>query len=535
MANTQLFTGTRGKAPRVTDTVNEAGGRAYDPGAKHSLGQYAMTGVFTDKFYTSADEQLKAALDLASKVDSRFIAQLACFARDKGQMKDMPAFLCAVLASRKDPESLRLLKAVFPVVIDNGKMLRNFVQIVRSGVTGRKSFGTAVKKLINGWFAARTPEKIFRDSIGARPSMVDVIKMARPAPRDEEERALRAYMMEHDVEKKKETAQRPRADLSKLPEVVKAFEAWKKDATQPMPDLPFQMLTGTSISDEHWKTIASRANWHTLRMNLNTFKRHGVFDDAAMVKNVAARLRDKETLAKVRVFPYQLLVAYMNAEVDVAIKNALQDALEFVTGNVPVLAGRVVVCPDISGSMHDAVTGARGSATSKVMVLDVASLIASCILRTNPEARVIPFNDRVHEIALNPRDAVMTNARKIAGLPQGGTDCAAPLRAVKGEVDLIVMVSDNESWIQSPTAGGRSGYGRGTDMAHEWARIRGKNPKAKLVCIDIAPTASVQVYDEKNAVLNVGGYGDHMFDQIAAFMRGEGPDTWVKEIEATTI
>ena len=33
------------------------------------------------------------------------------------------------------------MKAVFPRVIDNGKMLRNFVQVVRSGTVGRKSFG----------------------------------------------------------------------------------------------------------------------------------------------------------------------------------------------------------------------------------------------------------------------------------------------------------------------------------------------------------------------------------------------------------
>jgi 60 kDa SS-A/Ro ribonucleoprotein len=44
-------------------------------------------------------------------------------------MKDVPALLVAVL-SVKDRD---LFKAVFPRVMDNGKMLRNFVQIMRSG------------------------------------------------------------------------------------------------------------------------------------------------------------------------------------------------------------------------------------------------------------------------------------------------------------------------------------------------------------------------------------------------------------------
>ena len=54
-------------------------------------------------------------------------------------MKDMPAALAATLAVW----DTALLAQVFGRVIDNGKMLRNFVQIVRSGAMGRKSLGSA--------------------------------------------------------------------------------------------------------------------------------------------------------------------------------------------------------------------------------------------------------------------------------------------------------------------------------------------------------------------------------------------------------
>ena len=39
------------------------------------------------------------------------------------------------------------------------------------------------------------------------------------------------------------------------------------------------------------------------------------------------------------------------AEVPHAVKEALQDAMELALANVPVFEGRVVVCPDVSGSM----------------------------------------------------------------------------------------------------------------------------------------------------------------------------------------
>ena len=66
-------------------------------------------------------------------------------------MKDMPALLCALL-SVNGPG---LLAEVFDRVIDSPKMLRNFVQIMRSGVVGRKSLGTLPKRLVLAWLEGR--------------------------------------------------------------------------------------------------------------------------------------------------------------------------------------------------------------------------------------------------------------------------------------------------------------------------------------------------------------------------------------------
>jgi 60 kDa SS-A/Ro ribonucleoprotein len=122
--------------------------------------------------------------------------------------------------------------------------------------------------------------------------------------------------------------------------------------------------------------------------------------------------------------------------------------MEIALENVPSIAGKVYVLPDVSGSMQSPVTGSRGSATSSVRCVDVAALVAAAMLRKNQDAEVIPFNDRLVPVALNPRDTVMTNAAKLAALPSGGTNCSVPLahlneRGTKN--DLIVYVSDNQS------------------------------------------------------------------------------------------
>jgi len=87
-------------------------------------------GCFGRTFYSTADEQLTRVLELCDQVDPKFVAKLAIYARTESYMKDMPALLCAWLSSR----DARLHEAVFAKVIDNTRMLRNYVQILRSGV-----------------------------------------------------------------------------------------------------------------------------------------------------------------------------------------------------------------------------------------------------------------------------------------------------------------------------------------------------------------------------------------------------------------
>src|SRR5262249_3390658 len=159
MANKNLFQTIAGRILPKTNALNEHRAPAYALSPKAQLAQYAATGCLTRTFYADANEELARVIELGKALDAEFIAKTAIYARERGFMKDMPALLCAVL-SVKDAKTLA---RVFPRVIDNGKMLRNFVQILRSGAVGRKSFGTAPKRLVNEWFAARSDGEIFKD------------------------------------------------------------------------------------------------------------------------------------------------------------------------------------------------------------------------------------------------------------------------------------------------------------------------------------------------------------------------------------
>ncbi|MBR5710770.1 MAG: RNA-binding protein [Thermoguttaceae bacterium] len=507
--------------PDSSMTLNEAGGLAYKLNAKEALAQLAATGCLSQTFYATEVDQLKTILDLTSSkdVDDEFLAKLALYARVKGFMKDMPAILCAVLASRKSS----LLDKVFPVVIDNGKMLRNFVMAVRSGVTGRKSFGSAVRRLIRSWFDARTEQQIFNTSIGNNPSMADVVKMIHPTPKTPEREAMYGYLIGKPY------------DESKLPKAVVEYIHLLKngvDENAVVPDVPFQYLTSLELTSNQWKTIAQNASWQTTRMNLNTFLRHDVFEDAEIVSKVAARIRNEEEIRRAKAFPYQLMTAYMNAseEVPSDIRLALQDAMEIATDNVPVIDGLVALCVDVSGSMDSSVTGYRCGATSKVKCVDVAGLMASCILRQNPNSVVIPFDSDAHRFALNPRDSVITNAQKLAELCGGGTDCSSAMKyIVENNInpDVVIYISDNESWID--TDSNRS-WNDCTQTVAYWDELRKVKPNARLINIDIQPYASTQTLNRTD-IANVGGFSDVVFDFVAQFAQGHSSRHWVEQIE----
>lgn len=527
MANKGLFDTRAASLPKA-DVVNEAGGTAYAFTPKHALAQYAVTGCLNQTYYASAETQLSTVVELCSKVDAEFIGKVAVYARKRGYMKDMPALLCAILAA-KDVE---VLKRVFPAVIDNGKMLRNFVQIIRSGAVGRKSFGRAVKRLITTWFDVRDEDALFRQSIGNDPSMADVIKMVHPKPATKKREAFYAYMLGKDEVNKRN-----------LPGLVKEYEKFKAGKAKSVPDVPFLFLAGLEIDKDVWMDIARNASWQTVRMNLNTFARHGVLESKEMVKLLAAKLRDESEIRRARVFPYQLLMAYLNTDdskVPRELRNALQDAMELAVNNVPVFDGMVYVFPDVSGSMSSPVTGHRKGSTSKARCIDVAALVAASVLRRNPDAEVIPFEGSVVNLKLNPRDSIMTNAEKLARIGGGSTNCSAPLHLLnqkQAKGDLCIYVSDNESWVdRAGYYGGFFGRSGATSTMEQWKVFKGRNRKAKMVCIDIQAYGSTQAPDRGTDILNIGGFSDQVFSVIGDFASGSlGTQKWVNTIEAVEI
>lgn len=557
--------------------------------SEHALAQLATTGRLSNIFSDNAEPplELEDVVRHACTVDAEYLAQCAIYAHERGKMRYVPA-LVAVLAARRTS----LTRVVFYRVISSSKMLRAFVQLVRSGRIARlinddvdtRHMQNTLKDIVRHWFTLRTDEAIFRGSAGSaepsgvwgRLSMADVIRFAQPKPKTTVRAALYEYLLSDESAKRvcniddlPESLIVRGYEAWKLPEIVRDYEAWKRDRRLALPDVPFEMLIGQELLPEEWVRLALRATWAQLWTNLDTFARHGVFtarparddtmtrlfaqtyrgplkfwpggwqprpenpsrtvgqpverDPVNVVATLAARLRDPIEVKRSRRLPYQLLMMYLRTGVDVPreLRNALHEAMEIATDNVPELPGKIWVFVDVSKSM-------MMYQSAKVRCIDAASLFATCVVRKNPNrAHVLAFDTTTHDAPnIDPHDTVMTNTARLADYTGDSTYCSLPLAELNTRgmsADLIIYVSDNESW-------------GGSDMMAEWGKFKRRNPEARLVCIDLLPRPHLlpPSYNRPD-VLNIGGFNDAVFDVVAEFARGRTTAHWVDLIRAIDI
>lgn len=539
MANKRLFSSIFRREPRA-NALNEAGGAAYAMDPKHALAQVAATGTFGNVYYASAQAQLDELRGLIDQVnDNEFLAKMAVYAREKAFMKDLPAALLVALSTR----DTKLMHQVFDRVVDNGRVLRTVFQMVRSGQFGRKSLASSMQRAFQRWLNEASVSKLLSASIGNDPSLRDVLRLARPTPKDNQRRALFGWLTDKEVSKWAPAAE---ADLPiEVQKLIAYRQAEGEDAqAQLVADLParWDLLADAAKGPAVWKALARRMGPQALRMNLNTLLRHQVLSDPEMVDFVAARLSDAEAIRRSRQFPYQYLAAYLNVSSDVPdkIRQALNQAAEIACGNIPVLPGPVLIGVDTSGSMSSPVSGFRGhGATSRMRCVDVAALFAAAVLRKNPDSVVVPFDTQAYDVSMDPADTILSLAKRLAKFGGGGTDCSIPLRVANERYKRrafagVVLVSDNESWVYANRAFAMSPDG-GTGVMREWLKFEKHQrqlgvPQPKLICIDIQPYTTAQVPERAN-ILNIGGFSDAVFQVVASFLADDSA-RFVAEVEA---
>lgn len=488
MANKKVFSNTK-NTPNVV--ANAAGGVAVALSEKEALAKYVVTSMFSDTFYTTAEDQVKEIQGLVKSItDNKFIAKCAVYARTVAGMKDTPAYLLNVLYDR-DKE---LFKKVFPRVIDSGRMLRTFSQMARSDMFKRNLSNKTFRSVYQAWFDAKTPDYVFRNSMGNSPSIPDIVKMTHIKGNKNQD--VISYLMgkEYNVEN--------------LPENLRAYLNWQKDRSLPVPEVDFKLLDSFKLTTDEWAKVLRSCSWNTLRMNLATFERHGVFSDRDNLKFAANKLTERVPKS---IFPYQVFSAYLMNKNNLTLANALNEVMEKSVENLPRISGTTVIAVDTSGSMGSKV----GNSQSSITCVQVASMFAASIARTCKNSIIIPFDTRVHDSITNSSMSILTMADKLSRYGGGGTDIPSVidyLESKKVNFDNLIIISDNESWVD------RS-WGR-TPFYEAWNKI--SKGKRKLVSIDLNANSYSNAPTNRVNSMFVAGFNDSVFDAVSRFFEGNG-------------
>lgn len=87
-------------------TLNYEGEKAWLMSPEMELYTAVVTTALSDSFYESRDSRISRILELIDKVDSRFVAKLAIYARTEMHLRSIPLLLVCALAKKHNGDSL---------------------------------------------------------------------------------------------------------------------------------------------------------------------------------------------------------------------------------------------------------------------------------------------------------------------------------------------------------------------------------------------------------------------------------------------
>ena len=190
--------------------------------------------------------------------------------------------------------------------------------------------------------------------------------------------------------------------------------------------------------------------------NLVGMQRAGAID-ADTAKIIASKLNNADLVRNSRVMPYQLYDAYKmfknvaKGSEGVLICDALIAAIDSSVENVDAIDGYTAFFVDLSGSMHQTVSG-----FSSTQCQELAALLAAIGVKKS-NSKVYAFADICKEVEVSKHSTVVDMTEKILNTYVGG--CTYFLRALRmveksGEkFDNVIVLSDNDCYTYNTKAG----------------------------------------------------------------------------------
>lgn len=470
-------------AGKTIITTNKSGHAAYGMDAKSKLVSQVLCSFFNEaKFYGDNSDEMQEAIKAVIKTDPRFVSNLAAFARREFNMRSVAHVLTAYLAH--EPEGKPFARDTVKRVSVRGDDVTEIMAFYLA--TFGKPVPNALKKGVADVLEGFDEYALAKyKGEGKAVKMRDLLCLCRPTPKDVEQSALWKRCLENTLE----------TPLT-----------WETE------------LSAHGNNAETWEGLidSGKVGYMALLRNL----RNIIKANPANIEKVYQRIENPDAVRKSRQLPFRFLSAYkaVSGIAGSRALDALENAVEASTANMPRLSGTTVIAVDVSGSMCGKVSEKSDMTCGEIGLL--LGLIANKIC---DNSIFFTFNTEIKRIPVSHRSGILETVTRARC--DGGTNMYLPFQAMLSngiKAERCIILSDNEC-----NSGGGYYCGRPVQaLADEYRHNTGNN--IWVHAIDLQGYGTQQFHGPRTNM--VAGWSEKVFQFIQIAEQGEG--TLAKTIEA---
>lgn len=538
---------------RADQRRNLAGGYAFvlDPWTR--LDRWLILGCEGGSYYASERTMTR---DNARTIDEcltadgpRTVERITELSVTGRAPKNAPAvFALAMAAGHPDLATRRAALAALPEVCRVATDLFHFVR----DAEGFRRWGRGLRGAVAAWYNDKPANRVAYQAIKYRErdawSHRDLLRLSHPKAPTPEHDALYRWIVGGTEALGRESAKGKTIAEERLPSMVRAFEALRKETDKRrivalIREHRFtheMLLTEWKNDASVWEALLADMPQTALLRNLGKMTAVGLLAPGSRAtREVAAQLVDESRIRRARIHPIALLSAlkvYEQGHGERArlranalswtpareIVDALDAAFYLAFQAVEPTNQTHLLALDVSGSMGAGVIAGVPGLTPR----EASAAMALATAKAEPKFLSVAFtaasggyggkwgggDPGLQPLSISPRQRLDDVVRSVANLPFGGTDCALPmLWAAKNkvEVDTFVVYTDNETW---------AGKVHPFQALAEYRRKMGR--RAKLIVVGMTATEFTIADPSDPGMLDVVGFDSAAPQVMADFARG---------------
>ncbi len=504
--------------PLVGQIDNGGGGYSWGVDCWTRLDRFLILGCEGGSYYAGerklTSEAVRSLVECAANDPQRTVDRIVQISTEGRAAKNDPAIFCLALLVC-DPITSGLALPRLNEVCRIGTHLFQFVD----AVTQFRGWGRALKRAVANWYLDRRSDNLAYQIVKYKQrggwSHKDVLSLCHAKTTDGPCNQILRYAVHggtdySTIHLQGEMAIRKAKDASEVAALVSSYGLVREQ-------IPTQFLNDPRV----WESfIDLRMPMTALIRNLGKMTNVGALKpNNVATQQVCQDLRNKETLKRQRIHPFNVLLALTTYRAGKGVRgklewnpvtqilDALEDAYDASFDQVESTGKRYMVGVDVSASMTwDKINNTH------LTPRDAAGCMAATLVRSEDQVQCYAFSDGLSGLSITKR----TNLTEVNALVQSCqasiTNCALPMLYAaqqKIPVDVFCIYTDNAT---------NSNSVHPAVALQQYRRTMGIN--AKLVVVGFIAN-EISIADPNDAgMLDVVGFDASAPKVIADFVRG---------------